>query len=168
MKVAAACIVSVLFGLAGGHYLSTWDRTSILLEGGAVTDELSQKSIQRLHASGYLAGEGSISDVNQVHIECELTGNSCKMILAEIRHGNVTFLMLHESDFKIQSVDQNSLKAIDEAADSCLRTTLLIDRTSKSITLIKTNEASNECAQWTGYPKIWSLRTETAHTHNRL
>jgi hypothetical protein len=59
--------------------------------------------------------------------------------------------------FALKGLDVGALTAAHEKPDSCIRTTLTVERTARSAMLIETIEASEQCAQWTGYPKTWIL-----------
>ena len=98
--------------------------------GGGFGDMLSQSVYPHLKASGSWGGDQSISKHNQVHIDCELERKLCTMMLAQVRNDkSAPYLTLDANSFAIKVVDSDSLRAVDETGDSCLRTTLLIDRT---------------------------------------
>ena len=67
------------------------------------------------------------------------------------------FMSMDRFFYTIENKTIAFLTALDSSKDSCLHTRLIFDRTSKSVTKIKSNEASDECAQWKGYPKTWTL-----------
>jgi hypothetical protein len=158
MKLIGACVFSLLVGLLCGMYLSSETDQNSMTNGGAFSDQLAQQIYPHLLATGSWAGHVAIDPTNQVHIDCVLADQSCTMMLAQVKATNgLKLLTLEPSYFKIKTLDKDSLRAVDEAKDSCLRTTLLIDRTSEAVSLVRTNEASEQCAQWTGYPRTWVL-----------
>lgn len=162
MRSILACIVCLFIGIVTGFYLAKSDSPRIIPSGGGASDRLAEKQFPHLSAKGSWVGDNAIAIENEADIDCELERKMCTMTIATINDisSGTKNLSLDRSFFEIRSLDAGALQAVDEPKDSCLRTTLLFDRSAKTMTMIKTNEASAECSQWTGYPKTWTLETD--------
>jgi hypothetical protein len=168
VKLLFVCATSLAMGITGGYYISKQSRPQITLGGGGLLDQLSQTVFPRLVASGSWTGDPTISKLNHVHIDCELERKTCTMMIAAIRSDEQTpYLMLEPTYFMIKMTDKDSLRAITADKDSCLQTTLVVERASKAVTMVRSSEASQECAQWTGYPKTWTLEYSSSNIWKR-
>jgi hypothetical protein len=174
MKAVPLVLCSLTVGFVGGLTLQGAAHQCKVFMGPSLTsapflDLIGERGT--LTASGSWVGDEKTNAVNAVSVNCEVQLKTSKATLAQVQSPKSRgdgMLIMDQELFNITNLDSSILRAVAHENDSCLSSTLLIDRMAKSVTMIQSNEDSSECKQWDGYPKTWILTDSWRASHKPI
>jgi hypothetical protein len=161
MKLIFVALITAVSFASG--YLYRDSNTQKLLSGESFMflDHLSDVQFNYFSARGVWKGEDLANKINAARVLCRSLEQSCVLTQANIISlGSNDYVSLYEDQFNVSKIDDKFLVATNDG--QCVRQTLLVDRQSKSVSLVRTKRnQSEECAVvqsepvslWLGNPR---------------